>query len=56
MLMNGDMLDTNVIIKYLAGHDSAKSLIDNAFEISVSVIVVGEFHYGAQKSSRPDPP
>jgi len=52
MWMNGDMLDTNVIIKYLAGDESAKRLIDNASNISVSVIVVGELQYGAQKSSR----
>ena len=50
--MNGDMLDTNVIIKYLAGDESAKRLIDGASDISVSVIVVGELQYGAQKSSR----
>jgi len=50
--MNGDMLDTNVIIKYLAGDEAAKPLIDNASEILVSVIVVGELQYGAQKSSR----
>lgn len=50
--MNGDMLDTNVIIKYLAGDESAKSLLDNASEISVSVIVTGELQYGAQKSAR----
>ena len=50
--MNGDMLDTNVIIKYLAGDESAKRLIDNASNISVSVIVVGELQYGAQKSSK----
>jgi predicted nucleic acid-binding protein len=50
--MNGDMLDTNVVIKYLAGDESAKQLIDNASRVSVSVIVVGELHYGVQKSSR----
>ena len=50
--MNGDMLDTNVIIKYLAGEESAKLLMDNASEKSVSVIVLGELQYGAQKSSR----
>ena len=52
MQMNGEMLDTNVIIKYLAGDETAKLLIDNASEISVPVIVVGELQYGAQKSSR----
>ena len=50
--MNGDMLDTNVIIKFLAGDSSAKSLIESAFEVSVSVIVVGELKYGAHKSAR----
>jgi len=50
--MNGDMLDTNVIIKYLAGDVSAKRLMDNASDISVSAIVVGELQYGAQKSTR----
>jgi len=50
--MNGDMLDTNVIIKYLAGDEATKPLIDNASEILVSVIVVGELQYGAQKSSK----
>jgi len=50
--MNGDMLDTNVIIKYLAGDESAKLLIDTASDIMVPVVVVGELHYGAQKSSK----
>ena len=50
--MNGDMLDTNVIIKYLAGDESAKRLMNNATDISVSAIVVGELQYGAQKSSK----
>jgi len=50
--MNGDMMDTNVIIKYLAGDISAKRLLDSSSEISVSVIVVGELQYGAQKSTR----
>ena len=52
--MNGDMLDTNVIIKYLSGDQSAKQLIDNSNNISVSAIVVGELQYGAQKSSKKD--
>jgi len=50
--MNGDMIDTNVIIKYLAGDASTKRLLDNASEISVSVIVVGELQYGAHKSTQ----
>ena len=35
MLMNGDILDTNVVVKYLAGDDSAKQLVDNASKVSV---------------------
>ena len=50
--MNGDMLDTNVIIKFLAGDESAKQLIDSATDIYVPIIVVGELHYGAHKSSK----
>jgi len=52
MSVNGDMLDTNVIIKYLAGDEFARKLIDSATDISVPVIVVGELQYGAQKSSK----
>ena len=50
--MNGDMLDTNVIIKYLSGDQSAKQLVDTGRDISISAIVVGELQFGAQKSSR----
>ena len=46
------MLDTNVIIKFLAGDEAAKRLLEKASDISVSVIVAGELQYGAQKSSR----
>ena len=49
--MNGDMLDSNVIIKYLNGDVSAKHLVNSASSIHVSVIVIGELQYGAQKSS-----
>ena len=52
--MNGDMLDTNVIIKYLSGDLSAKQLVDTGNDITVSAIVVGELIYGAHKSSRTD--
>ena len=50
--MNGDMLDTNVIIKYLSGDQSAKQLVDTGRDISISAIEVGELQFGAQKSSR----
>ena len=50
--MNGDVLDTNIVIKYLAGDEITKQLLDRALIIYIPVIVVGELHYGAQKSSR----
>ena len=50
--MNGDMLDTNVIIKYLTGDESTKQLVNSATDILVPVIVVGELQYGARKSSK----
>ena len=52
--MNGNMLDTNVIIKYFSGDQSAKQLIDSYDNISISAIVVGELHYGAHKSAKKD--
>ena len=50
--MNGSMIDTNVIIKYLAGDESSNRLIGDFSKISISAIVVGELHYGARKSTR----
>ena len=50
--MNGNLLDTNIIIKYLAGDLYTKQLLDNVVNLTVPVIVVGELQYGARKSSR----
>lgn len=50
--MIGDMLDTNVVIRYLAGDEATKHLVENIIRPSISVIVMGELQYGAQKSSR----
>lgn len=50
--MNGNLIDTNVIIKLLSGDEKAVRIFDNATNIFVSAIVAGELFYGAFKSSR----
>lgn len=50
--MNGNLVDTNVIIKLLSGDENAVRLFYDAKEIAVPVIVAGELFYGACKSSR----
>ena len=50
--MNGSLIDTNVIIKFLNGNERAFDSLKNSEEIYVSVISVGELFYGAFKSSR----
>ena len=50
--MNGSLVDTNVIIKLLAGDEHAVRLFSVAQDISIPVTVAGELFYGAYKSSR----
>ena len=50
--MNGNVVDTNVIIKLLSGDDNAVRLFNDAENIFVPVTVAGELFYGAYKSSR----
>ncbi len=52
--MNGNLVDTNVIIKLMNGDPDAVSLFDRLDNISVSVVTSGELFYGAFKSSRID--
>ena len=52
--MNGNLIDTNVIIKLMNGNPDAVSLFDRLDNISVSVVTSGELFYGAFKSSRVD--
>jgi predicted nucleic acid-binding protein len=47
--MNGNLIDTNVIIKLLSGDEKAVRIFDNATNIFVSAIVAGELFYGAFK-------
>jgi tRNA(fMet)-specific endonuclease VapC len=46
------MLDTNVIVKFINGDETARRLINNASVILIPSVVVGELIYGAQKSAR----
>jgi len=49
--MNGSLIDTNVIVKILRGDTEALAFLDNlADDIYISVIVIGELLYGANKS------
>jgi len=50
--MNGNIIDTNVIIKLLGGDEHAAEIFAGNENISVPVIVAGELFYGAYKSTR----
>lgn len=46
------LLDTNVIIAYMAGDAAADRLVSSADEVFVPVVAIGELHHGALKSGR----
>lgn len=50
--MNGNLVDTNVIIKMLNGDPEAIQIFDSLDNIHISVITAGELFYGANKSSQ----
>lgn len=50
--MNGNLVDTNVIIKLLNGDAEAVQIFDSLEHIHISVITAGELFYGAQKSTQ----
>ncbi|HBE78473.1 MAG TPA: VapC toxin family PIN domain ribonuclease [Firmicutes bacterium] len=50
--MNGNIVDTNVIIKMLNGDSEAIQIFDSLDHIHISVITAGELFYGANKSSQ----
>lgn len=50
--MNGNLIDTNIIIKLLNGDQKTIVLFDSLEGIHVSTITAGELFYGAQKSSK----
>jgi len=46
------LLDTNAAIAYIAKDPDVLAVIENADEIFISSIVLGELFYGAEKSGR----
>ena len=52
--MNGKLVDTNVIIRFLKGQTELFPLFDNMEELYVSSISVGELMYGAELSQKRD--
>lgn len=52
--MNGKLLDTNVIIKFLKGCTELFNLFDDINDKYVSSITVGELLYGAELSAKKD--
>lgn len=52
--MNGKyLLDANVIVAFLAGDERVKKGFDEAAEVFLPSIAIGELCYGARKSGRP---
>ncbi|HEV2687934.1 MAG TPA: type II toxin-antitoxin system VapC family toxin [Bryobacteraceae bacterium] len=47
------LLDTNIVIALLAGDQSVSSNLDQASEVFIPAIVLGELFFGAAKSGRP---
>lgn len=53
--MNGKyLLDTNVVIALFAGRQAVTRMLEEAPEVFLPSIVVGELYYGALNSSRID--
>ena len=52
--MNGKLVDTNVIIRFLKGQTELFSLFDDMENLYVSSISVGELMYGAELSKKSD--
>lgn len=46
------LLDTNIISAWLKGESAIANKIDNAKEVHIPVIVVGELYYGASFSTQ----
>ncbi len=52
--MNGNILDTNVIIRLMNGNESIRSAIYETTNIHIPVVVIGELLFGAEKSQKRD--
>ena len=51
-MMNGNMLDTNVIIKLVNAEQTAVEFFEDLHDIKIPATVVGELCFGAYKSAR----
>ena len=47
------LLDTNIVIGLLGGDEAVLSKLDQAPEVFISAVVLGELFFGAAKSGRP---
>ena len=47
------LLDTNIVIALLEGDEAVISNLDEAVEVFIPAIVIGELFFGAAKSGRP---
>ncbi len=47
------LLDTNIAIAFLNGDSSIRLKVQKAAEVHISVTVIGELLFGAEKSSKP---
>jgi tRNA(fMet)-specific endonuclease VapC len=52
MIGNSILLDTNIISALLKGDTAIADGIDNALQVFIPVIVIGELYYGAQYSTQ----
>jgi tRNA(fMet)-specific endonuclease VapC len=52
MTGNKVLLDTNIITEWLKGNSGIADYIDQAEEVYIPAIVVGEMYYGAQYSTQ----
>lgn len=52
--MNGNILDTNVIIRLLNGNENVRNAIYDFTNIHIPVVVIGELLFGAEKSQKRD--
>ena len=50
--MNGNVLDTNVIIRYVKGDAAVAAVVENLENIAIPSVVIGELLFGAEKSQR----
>ena len=50
--MNGNILDTNVIIRLLNGNATVRSAVYDMERIYIPAVVIGELLFGAEKSQK----